>query len=65
MLGLVPADTLPEGRLCVLLGCDVPVVLRPHKKQWEFIGEVYVQGQGVMDGDAMNRSPDFEDFTLI
>jgi hypothetical protein len=53
-LGLVPEDTEPEDSVCILFGCDVPVVLRKQVNDtWKFIGEAYVHG--VMDGEAMNR----------
>jgi hypothetical protein len=60
-LGLVPEDTEPEDSVCILFGCDVPVVLRKQDNDtWKFIGEAYVHG--VMDGEAMNRPFDKRTF---
>lgn len=28
--------------ICILLGCDYPVILRPHEDRWKLIGECYV-----------------------
>lgn len=35
----------------VILGADVPFVLRPYDDGYELIGEAYVQG--IMDGEAL------------
>lgn len=35
----------------VLLGCSVPVVLRPVGEHFEFVGECYIHG--IMEGEAM------------
>ena len=40
--------------VCILLGCSVPVLLRPSTDQkscYEVVGESYVHG--VMEGEAM------------
>ncbi|KAH6722902.1 hypothetical protein BKA61DRAFT_585469 [Leptodontidium sp. MPI-SDFR-AT-0119] len=51
-LGLVPERTMQYDRICILFGCDVPVVLRrTNDGAWEFIGEAFVYG--VMDGEAL------------
>jgi hypothetical protein len=66
LLGLVPAETSYEDHVCILLGCDVPVVLRDQGGGfWEFLGEAYIHGQGVMDGDALNRPHELENFKLV
>jgi hypothetical protein len=46
---MVPIHTEPADSLCILHGCDVPVVLRPKGEKWEWIGECY--GFGLMDGE--------------
>jgi hypothetical protein len=55
-LGLVPERTRKDDHICILFGCDVPVVLRKLQDgYWEFIGEAFVHGKGEMDGLAMER----------
>lgn len=48
-----PKRALYDDFVCVLLGCDVPVILRCHRggKHFEFIGECY--SHGVMKGEMM------------
>ena len=64
-LGLVPEGTEKQDRICILFGCDVPVVLRRRDDGfWGFIGEAFVHGSGVMDGEAMERPFEKMDFSL-
>jgi hypothetical protein len=48
-----PKRALYNDFVCVLLGCDVPVILRSHGrgKYFEFIGECY--SHGVMKEEMM------------
>ncbi|PVH81098.1 HET-domain-containing protein [Cadophora sp. DSE1049] len=63
-LGLVPERTLRFDRICILFGCDVPVVLRKRQNDfWELIGEAFVYG--VMDGEAVERPYQDMSFNLI
>lgn len=39
------------GLVCVIFGCDVPLVLRPVGSHYELIGDCYVEG--IMEGEAM------------
>ncbi|CZR66483.1 uncharacterized protein PAC_16384 [Phialocephala subalpina] len=39
--------------VCVILGCDVPLILRPSLDCWELIGDCYVPG--IMKGEAMEE----------
>ena len=41
----------PGDIICVLLGCNYPVILRPIAGHYEFIGEVYVHG--IMHGEVI------------
>lgn len=50
-LCLVPAYSEHGDIITVLLGCDVPVVLRKHADSHECIGVCYVHG--IMQGEAM------------
>jgi hypothetical protein len=64
-LGLVPERVRLSDTVCILYGCDVPVILRHGEDGfWEFIGEAYVHGNGVMDGDAVNKPRDDICFNL-
>lgn len=62
LFGLAPSGTTKHDRICVLFGCSVPVILRPHFREsqlpeqreieyYEFIGEAYIYGK--MDGEAI------------
>lgn len=63
-LGLVPERTLRFDRICILFGCDVPVILRKRRNDfWELIGEAFVYG--VMDGEAVERPYQDMSFNLI
>jgi hypothetical protein len=52
--------------LCVLLGCNLSVILRPVEKHYEFIGEAYLHG--IMHGEAIQAMEEgkvqFESFEL-
>lgn len=54
-LGLAPANAQDGDHVCVLLGCSVPVLLRPLKSRigpvYELIGECFLFG--FMDGEAV------------
>ncbi|KAH7075690.1 heterokaryon incompatibility protein-domain-containing protein [Paraphoma chrysanthemicola] len=49
--GIVPDHTDEGDLICVLFGCDVPVVLRQEAEHFIFIGECYVLG--LMYGEAI------------
>lgn len=51
--GLLPEHAKEGDCLCVLFGCDVPVVLRKAGDFYTFIGECYIQG--LMDGEAITE----------
>lgn len=52
--------------VCVLLGCTVPMVLRPVADQDEVIGDIYFDG--IMFGEALEAlemgAVDLQDFEL-
>ena len=50
-LGLAPAAALRHDKICILLGCNVPLVLRPRGEHHEIIGECYIHG--IMRGEVM------------
>jgi hypothetical protein len=49
--GPVPDHAKIGDFICVLLGCDVPVILRQVEDHYTFIGESYVRG--LMEGQAI------------
>ncbi|KAL9106687.1 MAG: hypothetical protein Q9227_008339 [Pyrenula ochraceoflavens] len=50
-LGLGPRTLASSDRICVLLGCSVPVILRPNAENFSLIGEAYVHG--IMNGEVL------------
>ena len=63
-IGLAPSNALPGDQVCILLGCDVPILLRPAlNHQYRVVGECYVYG--LMDGEALlGPLPDHYKFVL-
>lgn len=70
--GLAPRFIMEGDIICVLLGCSVPVILRPATNPinaglYDIIGDSYIHG--IMDGEAMARleAGDYElqDFTIV
>ncbi|KAH9900403.1 heterokaryon incompatibility protein-domain-containing protein [Xylariomycetidae sp. FL2044] len=53
-IGLGPATVKPGDRVAVLMGCKVPVLLRPDRHWYRMIGEAYVDG--IMYGEALRDS---------
>jgi hypothetical protein len=52
--GLGPWDTRAGDIVFVLLGCNVPVVLRQDGDRWIFVGEAFVMG--IMDGEMVKAA---------
>lgn len=50
-MGLAPPTTKEGDIVCVLLGYEVPVILRQVEDHYVFIGDCFVYGQ--MDGEAL------------
>ena len=55
LIGLVPPVAREGDIVCVLLGCDFPVLLRPTEQGRKFlvVGQCFVSGYGVSQGDAL------------
>lgn len=60
LFGLGPRGTQIGDIICVLFGCSVPVILRPHSDpsssqimHYEVVGEAYIYG--MMDGEAISK----------
>ncbi|KAI4170113.1 MAG: hypothetical protein LQ346_008900, partial [Caloplaca aetnensis] len=51
-LGLAPEATQPGDKICVLLGCESPLLLRPDRSgNHVVVGECYIDG--MMSGEAL------------
>lgn len=50
-VGLAPSGAKEGDLVFVVMGADVPFILRPYDDGYELIGEAYVQG--VMDGEVI------------
>ncbi|MCJ1471782.1 hypothetical protein MMC13_000423 [Lambiella insularis] len=62
-LGLGSAGVQQGDMVCVILGLEVPVILRRLSTiRYVFIGDAYVYG--IMDGEAMKNDPAIETFVL-
>lgn len=64
LFGIGPSGTAPGDRVCILLGCSVPVILGSGRREGvsRIVGEAYVHG--IMDGEAMNLDASHERFLL-
>jgi hypothetical protein len=51
-MGLAPAESKSGDFVCIVFGCDKPVILRQIDDHYIFIGEVYFHGW--MDGEALS-----------
>jgi hypothetical protein len=62
-IGIASRQITPRDVICVLLGADVPFILRENSKGlFKFIGEAYVHG--VMDGEFMDSNPEIRTFDI-
>ena len=63
-IGLGSTRMQIDDKICILLGGDVPFILRKTKKgQYQFVGEAYVHG--IMSGEFMATDPEVQTFTII
>lgn len=53
-MGTGPKDTRPGDVVCVLLGADLPLVLRPQGRNYALVGPCYVCG--AMYGQVMEEA---------
>ncbi|KAF2810809.1 HET-domain-containing protein [Mytilinidion resinicola] len=61
-VGLAPLRVQVGDVVCILLGGDVPYLLRKCGESYILVGEAYVHG--IMYGEHTAGSPNVEDFTL-
>jgi hypothetical protein len=50
-MGLAPNGGRLGDRIGIILGCDVPFILRQVGNEWKLVGECYIHG--LMDGEAL------------
>jgi hypothetical protein len=63
ILGIAPAAAEVGDVVCILLGANVPFVLRAESGgRYRLLGEAYVHG--IMDGQFLETNPPIEKFTL-
>lgn len=57
----------PGDIICVPLGCPTPVILRRKGTEWEFIGDIYVDGymQGRAIEELQSGQRQLENFVLV
>ena len=66
MLGKCWNSVKFDDLVCIIMGCDVPLILRPVENHFVLIGDCYVEG--IMEGEAMdfvrNGKVEMRDFCL-
>lgn len=63
-VGMCPMESEPGDVVCILLGAQVPYVLRKRDDgDWQLVGEAHVYG--IMDGEFMWRNPVLQNFRLV
>ena len=64
-MGLAPAAAQVGDSIAILMGCSVPMVIRPTagKGDWTLIGECYVHG--AMYGEMLDLDHDVVDIELV
>ncbi|KAE9367241.1 HET-domain-containing protein, partial [Stipitochalara longipes BDJ] len=51
-VGLAPVKAKAGDHVCIILGCDVPFIVREDDGKYVLVGECYIHG--IMDGEAMD-----------
>ncbi|OJD33101.1 ankyrin and het domain-containing protein [Diplodia corticola] len=63
-LGIGPEHLSEQDSIWILPGAHVPLVLRDvGQAQWLVVGEAYVHG--IMDGEALEKTPEFQNIELV
>lgn len=58
-----PASTLVGDEVVIILGAQVPCILRRHSNHYTIVGDAYVHG--CMDGECVDTSSVVEQITLF
>lgn len=67
-MGIGPSHMQEFDQVCILMGSDMPLILRDENEHHRFIGDSYVHG--IMNGEALEQNETanstllFQDFTL-
>jgi Heterokaryon incompatibility protein (HET) len=63
-VGMCPMEAEPGDAVCILLGAQVPFVLRKRDDRgWQLVGEAHVYG--IMDGEFMEMNPVLQNFRIV
>jgi hypothetical protein len=66
IMGLGPARAKLGDHICLLMGCDIPILLRSEGDHFVLVGEAYVHGfmQGEAGSDIQNRKLRLQKFSI-
>jgi hypothetical protein len=54
LFGLAPDEIEVGDWIAILVGCNYPVILRPYRHGYKYVGECYIDG--LMDGEAFQAT---------
>jgi hypothetical protein len=65
-MGIGPAHIKLEDQICLLMGCDIPIILRSEGDHFLLVGEAYVHGfmQGEADALIQERKVPLQGFSI-
>ena len=65
-MGLGPARAKLGDHICLLMGCDIPILLRSEGDHFVLVREAYVHGfmQGEADSDLQNQKLRLQKFSI-
>jgi hypothetical protein len=65
-MGMGPEHIKLGDQICLLMGCDIPIILRSEGDHFVLVGEAYVHGfmQGEADTDIQNRKLPLRKFSI-
>jgi hypothetical protein len=65
-MGMGPAQIELEDQICLLMGCDIPMILRSEGDHFVLVGEAYVHGflQAEADADIQSRKLPLRKFSI-
>lgn len=52
-LGVSTRSLKPRDKICIILGCPVPLLLRQNNDYWQLVGETYIHG--IMQGESISQ----------
>ena len=62
-IGMIPSDARPGDQIHLFLGSQFPLVLHPHGKAFELVGDCYLDG--LMEGQAHGDLSSFAEIEII